>query len=80
MTNIDEKISLEPCPFCGGEVTLSAVTGSYLYWSVNCDSCNIKMESRTNKNWPGSECLSSERRDKLVSAWNTRLTPRHCAV
>jgi Lar family restriction alleviation protein len=72
MVTEEQVLSLLPCPFCGDDVNLHQVTGSYLFWSLSCDTCHVEMRSSTNVNWPSTECFSQDRKNKLLTAWNTR--------
>ncbi|NOU22198.1 MAG: hypothetical protein HOO93_10505 [Methyloglobulus sp.] len=72
MLSEKQGLSLSACPFCGDEAPHRQVTGPYCYGSIACDNCHVEMRSKTNVNWLGSECFSQDRKEKLVSSWNTR--------
>ena len=52
------KVTLMPCPFCGGEAELS---GSHEY--VQCLQCNAE----------GAYTDSDDRAERAITAWNTRI-------
>ncbi len=76
---IPDSAKLLPCPFCGGEASLTIpsehVQADCADIYVSCDECEaegqrfvVEMQGRTPDLWP------YERRD-AIAAWNTRAAP-----
>jgi Lar family restriction alleviation protein len=54
------KDELQPCPFCGGEATLTDARGwRSPHFDVGCKKCSFNI-------WPDNN------REKVITAWNTR--------
>lgn len=71
---------LKPCPFCGGEVSISlhGIKSSGYWWSINrgmnketkCE-CRLFLESE-KFSWDNKE-RKDEEYNKLIKHWNTRV-------
>ena len=55
---------LEPCPFCGASIAISAAYRDFEidWWQVSCRTC-------------GAQAEEFPVRDEAIAAWNTRATP-----
>lgn len=70
-------MELKNCPFCGGEVTIALIGESNdLHWFVtrgtgeNACKCRVFMESDPFA--IGEEGEGEDKRNNLITAWNTR--------
>lgn len=79
-----KKTILKPCPFCGGEVSISLTGKGTINWvyvtrglsktKKNCD-CRLFMESEKYFiDHPESKKMAETAFNNLVEAWNRRAT------
>lgn len=55
------KVELLPCPFCGGEATIVDIADpEYKYYQIRCSECACKTEAKLGL-------------DNAISAWNRRV-------
>lgn len=75
MPDKEKKVKLKPCPFCGYDPEISyegddpyflvwAYDGYIFEWFINCSNENCPVH-------PGT--YGHEKREKAVTAWNTRV-------
>lgn len=60
--NLEYEEGLKPCPFCGGEATVSQDV-NYDWWYVECSNDNCAVDVATK---------ICETKDEAISIWNRR--------
>ena len=64
-----QKISLKPCPFCGGEARLKKHYRLEQTWYVQCNKCGIRTKNTTQCAYePWKTAMNAP-----VNQWNKRM-------
>lgn len=62
------KVSLKPCPFCGGEAKLK-INPTTLNTSAECPKCNVTMK----QSFKGHSRINDLLEELIAEAWNRRI-------
>lgn len=66
---VEQKETLKPCPFCGGEAELREWDWPYVRFQCRCSKCKCQARARMAD------------RQSAITAWNTRAeTPENAAL
>ena len=77
------RIEIKPCPFCGGEATVSKVTNGFMHdpatitnaYRVRCEQCGITTKAYESKIWQdncGVVQIEANGAMDAIDAWNRR--------
>lgn len=73
-TNVNDEITLKPCPFCGGEATTRIDYSSEIgeLWAIDCLNLDCKMADWQHVNGANVSTGWRNTEAEAVEAWNTR--------